>query len=412
MKLKTILLSNKTRFDAIPYLFAIVTLFITFLNETFHWPIMRFFNVYASNGFIDLQYVLRRADCYHDLGNAVYTSGGYSLAAGWNTCFNYWYGETLLIFLSRVRLGLENTLVLGYFLIGLFSFLYGKLIEISLRLSYHKSRLAVTSLLVLYASPITWFLVQRGNIDLLIASLIICSYFLFTNGRYLLAFFLLFVATVFKFYTVPALFVIALWASGYWRKIFYLCGSLFATFLVLSSYSKVPGLKQKLDSMEQLFGFKYMSTWLNATLTFEINARQELALNFLVFAVTFFVCLPVLWKNIEVKEPGSHPSPLLTFGPIAFFIYFFGANVDYRLVLVVLILILVLMLNDEVIFGDFERIFVVFVIVISFACLLSYPSGKLQILGDFSVSLLISFLLVAVLKRIRMLVTIPLGARS
>ena len=88
-----------------PFLFSLIVVGIVYFNELMSWPLLRFSNVFAGKNFIDLQYVLRRADCYKDISTEVYT---YSIEAGWNSCFNYWYGETLLSVLSLLRIGLVD----------------------------------------------------------------------------------------------------------------------------------------------------------------------------------------------------------------------------------------------------------------------------------------------------------------
>lgn len=380
-----------------PFLFSLIVVGIVYFNELMSWPLLRFSNVFAGKNFIDLQYVLRRADCYKDISTEVYT---YSIEAGWNSCFNYWYGETLLSVLSLLRIGLVDTTAVAYVIIMIFSVTFAFSVKNLMQDKWNHFLLINVSVILL--SPIVMFLLQRGNIDLLMFSLIMFSWLLVGQGKQTLAFGILLIGALFKFYTLPALFVMTFYQKKKSTKVVFLIASLITCFLVLQSYNKVDGLQAQLTSMEQLFGFRFMSTWVQATQSYYLNPLQSWVIDILTFAISFIFVMIYAKRKFELRVTQKGKYQVYLLGTIVLFIYVFGTNVDYRLTIVasLSLFIIVQTLTKECL-NQASRLTITISVLIALSTWLTYPSGKLQLLGDASIAILVQIVLFILLTLVK-----------
>ncbi|CAN2169992.1 hypothetical protein MCELANE86_00051 [Candidatus Nanopelagicaceae bacterium] len=348
------------------------------------WPPLRFWGWWGGGNFLDSWQVLKSADCYREIGLAVYEVN--------NPCMLYAYGRPLLWVLSDFHLGASQTSAFGLAFIVILAIVLGKIIQMAE--SVKKYRIVITILIV--TSPPILLLADRGNFDTIILAGLFLAQNLWKKKKFTLAILTVFIITLFKYYTLPLLILTAILAKS-WRLKF-----LGALFFVISMFSIIRDLR--------LTQFEFSS--ISAHLTFGMGheflffSKYE-SLNFLVdnarlLGLIEIIGLTLLFQITAMKFIDTSTINLADTQNVNFFFisliifltcYISGSNADYRLVFFVpacLLLAQIFQYNSEI------KSALVFCLVA--ALWLTFPSGDLEIVGDLLLSIFVSFNLAIVIE--------------
>jgi hypothetical protein len=306
---------------------------------------------------------------------------------GGGSCGGYWYGESLLYLFSSLRLGIEDTEFLAYFIIALFCYSIASVFKLYLR-TESDSKLIYTFIFIILSPPYQ-LLLQRGNIDILVFSILFVAWKAIKRNQVVITFVCMILVALVKFYSIPVLFIAIFLTDQVYKRFLYLCLSIACLAISLQSFFKVKVLQEKTKSMEQMFGLDYPAVWINSTKTYEINTLNFWLLNISIFLITLISLIFVLNKRTNASTVDISLSSNI-FSAIIIFIYGFGANVDYRLVFVAFASFLILYEGSlQVKIVVREQIQRTLISLTLGALWLSYPAGKLQIIGDLAISCLV-----------------------
>jgi hypothetical protein len=297
-------------------------------------------------------------------------------------CGGYWYGKTFIYIGDFFRITPDMRWYIAialltpaaYLLVVLGSSAY-------IRQDLIGRVLVVANLL----SPPVLLLFQRGNLDLLMLLMLIVGSSLMgarSQKKAIAGWLLLLLATLIKFWSLPALFVGLLWIKGRLPKVLAFIVSIIVTFKVVEDYRSVD-FPESAQTIENLFGFKYLSLALNSTSSYSLSTRTSLMFDAagLVFTAA---CVALLLNRLskfgllrDVKGNFEIDQRLWILGSCFVFCYFSSSNVDYRLVLLLLLLLDFLSRKQNLQMSN------LLLIMLSTTMWLTYPSGKLQLIGDF-----------------------------
>ena len=183
----------------------------------------------TREGFGDFLYVLERADCLPISMETLYSERTN------NVCTGYIYGSALLRVLNFLGLGQSALIPIGYTLFAIVGFFYLKATKNS------KNIFQVVLYLSLFFSPPMILLFERANLDSLILILVTMYATLVVRKYFLGAFFLALLASLFKFYTMPLLFIAIFGAKIFFRFPLIII-SLLVSIQVLLDIEKIPQL--------------------------------------------------------------------------------------------------------------------------------------------------------------------------
>jgi hypothetical protein len=366
-----------------------LTLLFICANELGSWPVLRLWNLYANRGFIDLQIPLRHIQCFSQGAEME------DLRRIEGTCGGYWYGSTF-IYIGKL---LQVTQDSKYFLVAaIFIPLIYFLVSLGQQ-AYLKQELVGRILVIasLFSPPLI-LLFQRGNLDgLIVLSLIISTKLMEgSQKKTFLGWFIILIATLIKFWCLPALFISLLWLKNLVLKCLALAVSILVTFVVIKEYQSVDFGATSLTN-ENIFGFRFLSLNLNSTVSYSFNPKISLILDFLAFALTFALSI-LLLRGLFIRNllPGLHNSlqnhkGVWILGSSFLLCYFASSNVDYRLTPLLILALGVVSRIENL------QISNLLLVLLASTMWLTFPSGQLQLLGDvlagvFSCLLMIYFL--------------------
>ena len=169
------------------------TFYLTnFLNN---WPFLQLGDAWFNRLFDDTYQVLKTAECYSRMGRLIYEQ---------NTCGNFVYGSFLLYLLALFKIFSSASVIVGVIFMVLnvliFTFLT---FLIQIRVGWKSGLVSV----LISISPPFHYLLERGNFDTLILVLLLLSSLCFNFKKYKTVLILLSLASLFKFYTLPVLFI-------------------------------------------------------------------------------------------------------------------------------------------------------------------------------------------------------------
>jgi hypothetical protein len=363
---------------------AIATFFL--VMQLTNWPPLLFWGWWGGGNFLDSWQVLTSADCYRSIGLQVYEIN--------NQCMVYAYGRPLLWGLAGLHIGASQTSLFGIIFLVVISITIATIVKY---LDIEDNKKNLLSVLIA-ASPPVLLLVDRGNFDSLIVSMVLLAAWMHTKGKSILAIFLIFVTATIKYYTAPLLFWMIFASKGKFSK---------ATAAVLSAAAS-------LSIGRDLYITQFSFSTGNPHLTFGLgheflyllkyNAFDWLA-NFTslagVLVVLFFYGISHCWlkkRNIELdtSEEKSFMRRLYVFSTIIIVsCYLTGANADYRLIF--LCISGISLLSTIRISEGFETYAIHIICGILW---FTFPSGDLEIFGDILLSLYIGFTLALVTRHI------------
>lgn len=372
------------------------TLLFVFLNELIAWPILKLWNIYANRGFIDLQSPLHHIECF------ARGEDFQVLRSKDGSCGGYWYGSAL-IYLGKIL----NASTQSKYLIAaaiLIPFIYF-LVSYGHRLYIKTDLLGRILLLAAMFSPPSILLFQRGNLDGLVILMLLFAIKLFEGSQksVFAGWLIILLATLFKFWSIPALFVSILWIRNLFLKVTAIISAIIVTFVVYKEYQSVD-FGDAFPTAENIFGWRFFSLTLNSTKSYSINQLSSLTLDFSMLFLILICCF-LLIKELSKRELLSNLKSSLDkdkevwiLGSSFVFCYFASSNVDYRLTPLLIVALSVTAKIEEL------QVSNLILLLISTTMWLTYPSGKLQIVGDFCAALLGCLLLVYFLSQTKVII--------
>lgn len=300
---------------------AIPTLIL--INLLLHWPLVKFSAINAGFNFADLLSTTSTIDCYREIGFEVYsaTNSGY--------CGNYIYGRELLQIISNLPIYPSQLNILGIIAVLLFSS-----VAAFFTLSINKPNLSTSIFtLLMIASPGTFLLLERGNIDVFMVVGVFLVAHLFTINRFYSGYVILTLLTIFKFYTIPLFVIIVLFQKGKREKLFGSISLFLATALsvrsILSIQAGFP------EGGYAQFGLNIIGNYLRRGLNVDVSHFEGRVIGY----ISFTILLIALRYIVKTKRASSlliiKKSELNLFGVYSGIIfitcYVTGLSYDYRL---------------------------------------------------------------------------------
>ncbi len=336
---------------------------------------------------MDSEQVLRWADCYGDVGDSIFESKG--------DCSGYIYGSTLVRILNFLSLSPTNTQAMGY----LFMFFLAAAIAYTLySTTIFKASPVFFTILI---SPPILLLAERGNLDILMAILVITASILYSKDSQILALLPLSLASLIKFYTLPLFVLFLILNSGKKSKIFtILIGTIvFSRILqdVIMTKSNYP------SEFSGQFGMSIWARYLRQLNVPEIGMFISHISGLVVFCI--FAVLTIL-----ILKKSNMLNPTLRVGQRKERIYFYsifgthlscyssGMSIDYRLIFLSLASLYYLSHFSKQ--ADLDSRMILSLTVM--AVWLSFPSPGLEPLGDIAIEVLTVILGVRFIQLIRL----------
>ena len=278
--------------------------------------------------FGDLSSNLRSAECFDRMGLSVYDS-----IDKVGICGQYIYGRSYLYLLDFLGLNQEDRLVFGVIQgLIIIALLFGFIILVS---KFEGRNDYVYSTILL--APGTILLIERGNLDGVILILIALAIALIQFRLKPLAWVVIAISVLFKFYTLPLLFLFSLTFQSIRTRLLLISLSILVAFAVFQDIrlagSYIP------TGIFVTFGLLSTSKWINLYLehiTF-IDFRFSTVSGALLglFLISGMAFLVAKYSSISVRD-SKNPNNFLTYIFYACSItflscYFAGLNYDYRL---------------------------------------------------------------------------------
>jgi hypothetical protein len=354
------------------------------LNSYFRYPYLRIGDAWFDRIFDDTYQVLNSAKCYATIGRSIYDQV---------TC-SYLYGSPLLDFINLLGAHPENVYFVGktFLLINLMIFTYLSV--------YSFNRFGTKRLLlciIIFISPPFHYLIERGNFDTVIILLILIAAIFTFNGKFIFGSIVLGIAGIFKFYTLPVLFIYLLivkFSKGKLLKIQLVVAIISAT-LVLRDFVEIRGiLGSGTGGYGGTFGLKSFALYANH-LSKYFNTSYVFIFTIISFALVMFI----IFYKFNLSEPifdelNSFSGVIqLLFGLQIIVCYLFTINNDYRLSILGIFLSALLM--DSFKNSGIEKYILIFGIL---SMWLSYPSWIFQVLGDLSLFATICLIIYSLLR--------------
>jgi hypothetical protein len=228
------------RIAASPWVLGVVFVAIYLVNFLSNWPVSRWSDTSTGSYlFTDFETLFIWAtECRVNVGLPQLFSV-YSQIEASETCRGFTYGTTLIILLSILPIDLEFYVAVAVALGVLSVLALGFFLSTSYRMSFWQ-KVIVT---VVFFSPGTFLLFERGNLDLQILLLVVIAAALFARGMYLPAYFVLLFATLLKFYTLPLVVLVSLLAKNVRDRILSTVLTSLTLVWVIFDYSRGPILQ-------------------------------------------------------------------------------------------------------------------------------------------------------------------------
>jgi hypothetical protein len=304
-------------------------------------------------------------------------------------CTTYVYGKTLLRALNLLHINPSQTGLLGFVFLGFLSAVLGYV--------SFKSRISPSLFLVVILSPPILLLAERSNFDIPMLALVVSASILSTRGQQVFSMALLGLASAFKFYTIPLMFIGAMYAKKRLQRIFIIGVSGLLAFQLGHEISSSRKLMNPTDAVSynngQGFGF---NIWAGYLPRFKGIIPVDSVLTGLIFsgfismiiaatAMAYLRTKHYFGSNSIVNDKNLYQ--LFEYLLIVHIsCYLAGVSIDYRLVFISAATLSYLGATKSVDTGSFERKLLLGLLMISLWC--SYPSDGLQIIGDISLSIL------------------------
>lgn len=385
---------NKAKSPAIVSI-VLVCIFYAF-QYGFNWPLLKLSGILGSNRFIDLVAIQDISKCVSKYGMGVYEIS--------EKCSGYQYSIGILYLFDFSGISTLNSVIAAVLLEIPIIVILITLVSISF---HHSIKNGLFSLLAVMA-PGNWFLLERGNLDLLMVELLAVAALTFGKKREYVGFLMLVISVFTKFYTAPLLILYIFFGASKNIRRFYLPSTLLV-FLVslvqISSVAKFP------STWYVSFGSGSIGHWANLFFEYQINTNFRIPEKVGLIMGVIVVCtsIAIHWrkmKDFEVSQANfvsSKENGILFFGLTFIACYFVGMSYDYRMIFPIVTSSLLLIVEKNL---PYRKYFVSIAIgSFYFSSFFYGQSGMMviyqQLIGDIFIGLLISYLCVYFLRKYR-----------
>lgn len=296
---------------------------VTVLNFLLDWPLVKIANQRASD-FVDLKLVFDSIEC------AKLADSNISLNSLYLTC-NYIYGSPLILFGKFLNLNLVNASIMAWLLIVTSCSILGAIVGVY---TSNTSKAMIFTFLV-NCSPSISLLFERANLDALIFILVIVSAWLYSKNLLYFSFTLIFVVTLFKFYTLPLLLIISFLHTNK-RNFFVLIPLVLGT--TINVFADLARIKKLPAGGQAQFGTGVFS-WYFDSIGIYVHKALWIIMGVILTLITTFLLMQFSKNFISVPAIKSSFQSLsasevaLSWSSVVFLSCFlFGFNYDYRLV--------------------------------------------------------------------------------
>jgi hypothetical protein len=203
-------------------------------NFLLAWPTTRWGDISSGYLFGDFEVLFIWSDeCRINAGLPELFSV-YSQIEANETCYGFNYGTTLMILLSIFPISREFYIASALTFGILTVFALGYFLARNYKMSFRQKVLVAIAIF----SPGTFFLFERGNLDVVIFLLVVIASALLGRGVYLPAYLILVFVTLLKFYVLPAVVLASLLAKKVSEKIVVTILTLLTVIWVIFDYSR------------------------------------------------------------------------------------------------------------------------------------------------------------------------------
>jgi hypothetical protein len=359
------------------------------------WPIIRFSDWSGGRSFVDLRSVFHSADCSASLGWDIYNP------SKWGDC-GYIYGSLLIRFIRWCNLTVNDTTEIGWMFLCFFSVFCAYIVS-SLKNLTKVQKIVCVMILV---SPGSMLLLERANIDVLLLFFTVVAAFFLSKGHIGVGITFIALGALFKFYTLPLLYLLSFFSQRKKGRYIWLTFSLLVTIFIILDLRRIQGdfPRNVLGS----FGNQIPGLYLNYAgfdfSRFYLELIGHCLLILCAVSIWLFLRKPLtrFVYTINLKEKRSFNFYLQVLLFFTFLICFFaGINYDYRLPYVLFPTLLFM--------GSFslktKQIWsiILVLLIISWA---SYNASWLQVLGDGVLLILVATQLVILILFLKRIVSI------
>lgn len=219
----------------------------------------------------------------------------------------------------------------------LFSVVFALLLKESV--SDSKRKIVLVSLAVF--SPPLILLFERVNYDLVMALILILASWAYVKNRFVIAIVLVFISAVTKFYTLPLLWILAIWVPSLRLRVFALSVAGLASFFVLRDLSSIEGIPV---TGAYQFGVTVSEHYIKLAGFLPAPDLVVIGLGVLIpIVVIIFLMIqrqgfPSMFPNVNTQgESFGVGIVLARFSSVVFLsCYFTGLSFDYRLVFLIM----------------------------------------------------------------------------
>lgn len=219
----------------------------------------------------------------------------------------------------------------------LFSVVFALLLNDSV--SGSKRKIALVSLAVF--SPPLILLFERVNYDLVMALILILASWAFVKNRFVIAIVLVFISAVTKFYTLPLLWILAIWVPSLRVRLLALSAAGLASYSVLRDLSSIEGIPV---TGAYQFGVTVSEHYIKLAGFLPAPDLVVLGLGVLIpIVVVIFLMIqrqgfPSMFPNVNTQGGSFGVGIVLArFSSVVFLsCYFTGLSFDYRLVFLIM----------------------------------------------------------------------------
>lgn len=348
-------------------------------NYATNWPLLHYWNV-SSGVFGDTRSVLRSSECFKQVGLLIYDMKSEDLS-----CSGFWYGQSILRLLNILHLDTRDTTVLGVIFLLLLSFSISALIAECAPSDCFALFLQV----FLLSTPPILLLAQRANFDTLILFELVVATILLGKHQYTFAQIILACTAIMKFYTLPLLIIPYLYAKSVKSRLTIFLIAVATLAFVIHDLLRSKVYSSMGSFTGQSFGIGTLVGSINLTSTLSISSKLARVSDMLIFSILLLLIgalrrrriVLVRFETANLKASAS----FLVFAGVLLSSFLIG-SVDYRLIYLIFVGGLLYK------FGNLPNSHLMaLVLLISNSLLFSYPSGRSNIFGDFSVFLFCAY---------------------
>ena len=345
--------------------------FFAFQEKT-SWPLLRFSGIRSFSFFTDLGWVFKTADSARLIGWDIYSPNpprDYSA---------YIYGSNLIRAVNFLGITEAQTKIIGWVLMLAFSILISIVMT---QLNFNRF-LSLVLCFALFISPPNQLLLERGNFDIVIIVVLALISYLIVLDKYYLPLCLLFLITLFKFYTLPLYIYLIYLSKSKLNRLNGIFLMSITTVLVINDLGKIK-INFPRPSWaafgNPIFGLYFHRFRIDLpSLIQDVIGLISLALALIIIKALLKNQKIELPKTSILKKPINFKDSIFSTYIIIFLIcYFSSTNFDYRLIyLIIPALIYINMLESN------RFMYATLGVMLFLSGWLSYNSGDLQLLGD------------------------------